>query len=171
MSITDTVRSLVQRYSARGVLLDSNLLLVWLIGRIDRDMVSRFKRTSRFTAEDYDNLAGMCDQFGAWYTTPHVLTEVSNLGGTLKGDYEAAFRLLLRDRVKLLRESALPSADIVNTPAFLMLGLTDAALVHVARTGPLLVTVDLDLARHVQRLGLDVLNFTNVQGLRFIGSS
>src|SRR5690606_14486178 len=70
--------SLLARYRT-GVLLDTNLLLLWLIGRYDRRLIGRHKRTEAYTTDDFQLLDRLTRRCTKRFTTPHVLTEVSNL--------------------------------------------------------------------------------------------
>ncbi|HEY7305310.1 MAG TPA: hypothetical protein VH601_14395 [Bryobacteraceae bacterium] len=63
----------------RGLLIDTNLLVLFAVGSVNRDRIETFKRTRRYTAEDFDLLLRVLGNWGVRYTTPHVLAEVSNL--------------------------------------------------------------------------------------------
>jgi hypothetical protein len=80
------VSELVTRHRGGGVLVDTNLLLLLFVGGYDRGLVERFPRTAdRFVSVDYDTLAGLLSGFRQIVTTPHILTETSNLIGQLTG--------------------------------------------------------------------------------------
>jgi hypothetical protein len=82
-----TFDELIAKCRANGLFLDSNLLLLLLIGAVERGLVIRFKRTRVFLQEDYDLLCDVVAQFTRVVTTPHVLAEVSNLATALEGKY------------------------------------------------------------------------------------
>jgi hypothetical protein len=48
--------SLILRYSQKGVLVDTNILLLYFVGKVNRERVARFKRTEQFLPEDFDIL-------------------------------------------------------------------------------------------------------------------
>lgn len=75
-------------------LLDANLLLVHLIYQLGVD-VEKFSRTSHFTNEDAILLNQLLIKFGSFYSTPHIITEVSNLAGKLNKEQLNNFRILL----------------------------------------------------------------------------
>ena len=87
----DDVLQLINRHCASGLLVDTNLLLLYLIGRTNRNRISKFKRTQAYTIEDFDLLHRFMAEFKTLITTPHVLTEVSNLGD-LYGQEREVFR-------------------------------------------------------------------------------
>lgn len=53
-----------------GLLIDTNLLLLLVVGTIDPGYVRRHKRTQRFTTRDYDELVALADLFDVLVTTP-----------------------------------------------------------------------------------------------------
>src|SRR6266481_2713988 len=74
---------LIRRHASNGVLIDANLLLLHVVGAHDRRLVSTFKRLSAFAPEDLDTLVAVTRHFRSILVTPHILTEVSNLAGSL----------------------------------------------------------------------------------------
>jgi len=134
--VTD-VHQLINRHRGGGLLVDTNLLLLYLIGR-------NFKRTQAYTIEDFDLLERFMAEFKALITTPHVLTEVSNLGD-LHGPEREAFRSLFVRTVERSIEHYHESRSVVNESCFRRLGLTDAGISALASHGFLFLTDDLDL--------------------------
>lgn len=160
--------SLISRYRNRGILVDTNLLMLLLVGAYDRDQVERTGRIrDRFRAEDFDILVAVLDQFDTRVTTPHILTETSNLlaqqlSGYVKDGVFSIFAVLVSTDWHEKRET---SSVLVNVPAFSWLGLTDVAISDAARDSYLVLTDDAPLANHLGRLQVDVLNFTYLRGL------
>ncbi len=62
-----------------GILVDTNLLVLLIVGSVNRERVSQFKRTSDYSPADWDLLIGILEQISRRYTLPHVLAEVSTL--------------------------------------------------------------------------------------------
>ena len=65
--------------SRDGLLVDTNLLVLFTVGTVNRDRIEIFKRTSRYTKPDFDLLLRVLAKFNKLYTVAHVLAEVSNL--------------------------------------------------------------------------------------------
>ena len=126
----------------RGAFLDTNLLVLLIVGSVDRGQVERHRRTKRFTVEDYDRLVGLVEGLDRVFVTPNTLTEASNL---LERRGDPRFLRKLRNLIEVSREVVVVSAEAARTPAFERLGLTDSVLLQaISRRRPLL-TVDLDL--------------------------
>lgn len=151
------------RYRGRGLLLDSNLLLLYLVGIHDRRLIRSFKRTRQFEWEDFRLLVGVMDQFTRLLTTPHVLTEVNGLSNQLPDRIQQPFRSTLAERVRAFEEHHLPASALVDTMLFPRLGLTDAGLAHLAGIDFLVLSVDLPLVLSLQQAGQGAVNFNHLR--------
>ena len=95
-------------------------------------------------------------------TTPHVLTEVSNLGD-LHGHELELFRSWFVRTVEQSREHYDESRLVVRADCFQRLGLTDAAIAALARRNYLFLTDDFDLYSTLARQGADAINFNHLR--------
>jgi len=161
----DYYSELVTKYRTKGVLVDTNLLLLLLIGRFDRDRIRRFKNTSAFTVDDYDLLEAILGLVQRFVTTPHILTEVSNLssqlGDPVRSDLFAELPAMLAGMEEY--HVAFPAA--CSEPCFTRLGLTDSAVVQLVVGRYLVVTTDADLYIYLDEVGGDVINFSHIRPL------
>ena len=95
--------------SARdGILVDTNLLVLFVVGTMNRNRIKGFKRTRQYTRSDYDLLVRVLAQFDARYTLAHVLAEVSNLTD-LSGEERLAARRVVKETISILSETAISS--------------------------------------------------------------
>ena len=117
---------------ANGLLIDTNLLVLLVVGSVNRDRISRFKRTTGYSSADWDLLIGILEQISRRYTLPHVLAEVSTLTD-LKGPELEVARIVLLKLIGELREISINSADACATSLYIRFGLTDAAIAEAAR--------------------------------------
>ena len=157
------IGELIGRYRSTGLLMDTNVLLLYLIGKFDRSRIERFKRTAQFTAEDFDLLARLLAPFEVLRTLPHVLAEVNSLASQLPEGVLKAFREHFRAEMGRLVEDYVRSADASSRPEFTDVGLTDAAVVYRSLRRYLVLTDDLPLYARLTGLGVDVLNFTAIR--------
>lgn len=126
-----------------GAFIDTNLLVLFVVGSVDRQAVTGHRRTQKFTEEDYDLLVDMIEQMGnCVFVTPNTLTETSNL---LKKRRDARFHDYLQDLIEQSNEVVVPSLKASRNSSFARLGLTDAALLEAVSAKRPLLTVDLDL--------------------------
>ena len=155
---------LIEKHRSKGVLVDTNLLVLLLVGLFNKRRIVEFKRTQNFTIEDFDTLSRLIVWFGKLVTTPHVLSQVSDLTDLTGKDLVAVrkrFELLLEN----IDERYDPSKAVVTDSLFTRLGLTDAAIATVCSKGILVLTSDLDLQLALQQRGADALNFNHVRAL------
>ena len=95
--------------------------------------------------------------FAKVYTTPNVLTEVSNLGPD-----EIGFFSVLQTVVQVLDERYCTSRTAVDDPSFVKIGLTDSALLTLGQEF-LIVTADVRLYSTLRSRNIDAVNFTHIR--------
>ena len=143
--------------------IDANLLVLLVVGLVDRELVATHRRTQIFTPEDYDRLFRIINVLKRVFVTPNTLTETSNL---LKPPRDKQAIDKLRILIEESKEIVVPSATAARNSAFWRLGLTDAALLEVVSAARPLITVDLDLYSAALSKGEEAaFNFTYLQDL------
>ncbi|WP_420236749.1 hypothetical protein ACOBR2_14080 [Telmatobacter bradus] len=153
-------------YLGRSVVLDTNLLLLHLRCTFDFSLLTSFKRLGMFDSCDYLLLAELLKVFPSWFTTPHVLTEVSNLANSLPDWRKTAWSEFFSQRVQVIPELYEESAKIASDSPAIRFGLTDAALSSVANQY-LVMTVDWPLTGFLESRSLPVLNMVHLKGIEF----
>lgn len=151
------------RRRSASVFVDTNLLLVLLVGALDPDQIARFKRTKAYTRDDYFLLVSFIGKYKHILTTPNVLTEVSNLMGQLSDPLLHRTRTSLARLAQDAREQYLPSKELVLDPNFAVLGLADASIAQAAGTDVTVLTADLPLYQRLSSAGHDVVNFNHLR--------
>ena len=155
---------LVQRYCTAGVLVDTNILLLLFVGSIETRLIKQFKRTrERFEERDFDLIMSFLALFKSRIvTTPHILTEVSNLAGQL-GSRKKQFFPHFAKGISRLIEHYEPSANLARAGSFAKFGLTDAAIINLVQDQFLVLTDDFPLANYLSKQGVDVINFNHLR--------
>ncbi len=156
----------VRPYLGRAAILDTNVLLLHLLCIFDFSLLTSFKRLTMFDAYDHLLLTELLKLFPSWCTTPHVLTEVSNLSNSLPDWKKSAWSELFSQRVKILPEIFEESARIASDASAIRFGLTDAALASLAKSH-LVITVDWPLMGFLESRNLAVLNLRHLRGTEF----
>jgi hypothetical protein len=142
--------------------IDTKLLLVLIVGALDRTQVERFKRTRAYSADDYTLLAEYVGGFPRMLTTPNVLTEVSNLLGQLAEPLRRRALVALGLLTGQFQEEYLPSTAIALDWHFPLLGLADTSILRAAAEATVL-TDDLQLYVRLAAAGVDVVNFNHIR--------
>lgn len=147
---------------AERLLLDTNVLVLLIIGIVNRSRIETFKRTRKYTAFDLDVLTEVTGGFRTLYSTPHVLAEVSNLTDLAEPELKRA-RSILRQTISALTEPSTPSATAAAERSYDRLGLTAASIHLAARENSCTVlTDDLQLYLSLVDAGLPAINFSHV---------
>ena len=154
---------LLKRFVGRPAILDSNLLLLRWCAEFDPTLVQRFKRLNSFRASDLQLLVTTLQLFSAVRTTPHVLTEVSNLATSLPRHLKDQWFHHYAGKVQTIQEDWTPSSRIAEGP-WMWLGLTDAALATLA-TSHVILTIDFPLSNSLESRGLNVINFNHLRDI------
>lgn len=149
----------------KSVLVDTNLLLLLFLGTFDPGRIHKFKRTQQFSDKDFYLLVNYLSTFDKVVTTPHILTEVSNLGGQLGLDFRTAFLTVYSQLVQRLEETSRSALEIVATDLFITLGLTDAGIGLICSTAMVVLTDDSRLAAILAEKGVQVLSFDVLRSL------
>ena len=162
------VETLLDTYKSKGLLVDSNLLLLYLVGSYDTSLVGdgKFNKLSKYTAEDYRLLVRLKAVFARSVTTPHVLTEVSNLTNDLPSSTRSECLKEFAATFEEMEELMTPSLEAARRSDFHFLGLTDAALAQWSSRF-LVVTDDLRMVAKLNESGQQALNFNHLRDYLF----
>jgi hypothetical protein len=160
--MTGNVRALTAAYSGWPVILDSNLLLLRWCGTLDIWLLKTFKRLQGFEISDVQALEEILSTLGVVKTTPHVLTEVSNLANALPSWKKLAWTNHFTEQICLLEEQWEPATEVLQDRSLGVFGLTDAAIGQLARTHVIL-SVDWPLCNHLTARGMAAINFHSLR--------
>lgn len=148
---------------ATPILIDTNLLVLYVVGTASRSYIAKHKRLTEFVVEDYDALLRVISNASAVFVTPHTLAETSNLarhiGEPARGEVLKVLQALITDTDEL----PISSKSACARNEFLRLGLTDAVLMEATDDENTLLTTDLDLYLAVQATGSPAINFNHIR--------
>ena len=166
-SLEQQLLKLVSKHSARGILVDTNVLLLYLFGKLLPSAIGQ-KRLSKYGIDDADLVSQFVGRFGQILTTQHVLTETSNLarqivGGGLRQELSLRLYPLFCLESPGLLNSCHVDGPAIDANLFARLGLTDAGLTSLVQKNTLLLTDDLVLYISAVSTGGDAINFTHMR--------
>ena len=153
----------IESYYRSGLLIDTNLLLLYIVGSVDSAYISLHGRTRGYSISDYDALRQFSDPFRQLVSLPHVLTETSNLLAKEKGPRREEFFRHFAAVIETLDELGVESRRAAAGDHFAVFGLTDLAVIEAVREKYLVVTDDSRLAQYMERSGVDVVDFRALQ--------
>ncbi len=153
---------LLSPYAGKPAVLDSNLLLLEWCLRFDPSLIHSFKRLNSFGPDDALLLTETLKIFRSLSTTPHVLTEVSNLANSLPYWQKELWSDFFAKQINMVPEIYSTSSEIASDVAAIRFGITDAALAQLA-TSYVVLTIDWPLANILESRGLLVINFNHLR--------
>jgi rRNA-processing protein FCF1 len=160
------INELLSRYRQKGILIDTNILLLYFVGTVNRERISKFKRTQQFIPEDYDLLQSIIAYFRNIVTTPNILTEVNSLTNQLsEPERSRCLAEIAQGFTAFFNEFYVDSKTISTDGSFIRFGLTDSGILQLARNQYLVLTDDLKLSVHLEREEVDVINFNQLRTL------
>lgn len=142
------------------LLLDTNLLVLLIVGSASRTFIPFHKRTRAYTIDDYI-LLGTFVSATTLVTTPNILSETSNLIRQFGDPHRSQVIDVFAAFSHEVEEVYIPSADAVRGREFRRFGLTDAAILSTLSGDVTLVTDDLDLYMAAALAGQRVINFAH----------
>lgn len=157
------IGQLLVEYRTDGILVDANLLLVYVVGAYDPEQIERFKHTNEFTVDDFELLDRLLGRFQTVATTPPVLTEVSNFLGHLSGNTRRDCTELFRRLIPELNETHRASEELCAHRYFRQFRLTDTGIAEVSEDSYLVVTDDFQLYQALANDQQAVINFNHLR--------
>lgn len=154
---------IVAKYGQRGLLVDTNLLVLHLVGTFDVTRLGTFKITKAFDESDFELLSLIIGCFKGIVATPHVLAEVNSLLNLLPEAEREACLQGFSEAIQILEERYEESRTLARTDGFDWLGLTDCSVLHGARGEFPVITTDMLLYETLLRRGVDAINFNHLR--------
>ncbi len=139
------------------ILIDSNSLILLLLGQIDPNAIKLNKNTKNLDQSDF---LFLCNEIGSYenlLVLPHIWTEVDNLLNRLGYHYELAFRKLS----SIIREEYVQTMDLIQNRQYIAeIGLTDSVILALAikLKCEKLITMDSALENFAVANGIKVYN-------------
>ncbi len=146
-----------------GVVLDSNLLLLLVVGLAGEKYISKHKRLAAYAVEDYRLLVESISGVERVIVTPNTLTETSNLLGYIAEPDRSHLYLAFRELIGLAEEKYYESDQSTRRAEFPRLGLTDSAILEAVSDANPLLTVHLDLYLAALAAGGKAMNFNHMR--------
>jgi len=147
----------------KALVLDSNLLVLLVVGGADAGYIRKHKRLDAFTEADFHLLLSVIDGFDRVIVTPNTLAETWSLATQIAEPARSRIAQNFKHLVQHSDEQHRRSIQIIERDEFMRLGLTDSVMLTLNQEENTLLTADLDLYLGGMRLGLDVRNFNHLR--------
>ena len=144
------------------VLIDTNLLILLIVGLVDPELIRVHKNCSSFSPADHPLFLRTVGPDPRFVLLPNVATEASNLLRQIADPHRTRLARLLRAFIEEYTETYVASRTAARHPGYDRLGLTDGAALSTLDVELHLLTVDLDLYLAFLREGRPATNFRHV---------
>lgn len=158
--MTNNLAELIKKYRDNGVFIDSELLIFYIVCKTDIRLLGKTKITKQYDENDYILISEFVEAFNNKITSPHILTETSDLLGENND-----FHLTLKEYINSAVEKNIPSVEIAKSESFLALGLADSAIIEISKASYLVLTDDNDLYGYLSTKGIDAVKFSYLKQL------
>ncbi len=159
--INSYAQAVLAQSRSKYLLLDSNLLILLLLGSYDIKLIASFKRLSNFSTADFQMMRDLSQSFKI-ATSAHVLTEVSNLAKDLPQHQRQNAFSYIASRIVYLKENVVAVEEVASNAEFTSFGITDAVLANLCGSH-LLLTNDRRLAAHLRNKRQSVLTLDDLR--------
>ena len=147
----------------RSVLIDTNLLVLLVVGYYKKTLIGQHKRTKEFVPEDFDLLRRFLSGYDILWVTSYCLAEASNL---LKQTHPAQAKGLLNCMsaiVSRTKESHMSKEVLFGDERAARLGVADTGIFLKSKRVDCVLTRDFNLYREVSTSGRRVVNFNHLR--------
>lgn len=150
----------------KGIIVDSNIMLLFLVGNYDINYINMFKRTIKYTKEEYYFIKDLLTIYyykDKVYTSPHILTEISNLSKNIKGDRRIKYFNFFIKILNNVYEVYIEKNKILEFTDLSEFGVTDIGIYEIAKKNNLLVlTDDSSLSEYLSKNYIATINLRNI---------
>ncbi len=138
------------------ILIDTNALIVLILGLIDENLLGKHKRASIYSKEDFYRLLNVIGDFKNLLVLPNIWTEVDNLLNNFQGNHKRVYILKIREIVSKSAEKYLETRFCLENQYFERLGLTDSTILELAKECKFIITSDSKLSDYANANGISV---------------
>jgi hypothetical protein len=157
---------LINKMQQKGVLLDTNLFILMIVGLVGSEHIATHKKLNAYSELDFKLLAATLATCRKLVVTPHVLAETSNLVvHGMRGELETRAYLTLQavSQADNFMETHDSISAIVLNAGFTQYGVSDIGLLEALKDEFVLLTDDFKLSGYAEGMGYDVLNYKVIQ--------
>lgn len=149
------------------VILDTNLLVLLVVGAASEDYIHIHKKLDSYTIDDYRLLLKILSGASDVVVTPNTLSETSNLVGYIGEPARSKIYAVFRKFVGSpeTKEVYVKSDVAASRVEFVRLGLADSAMLEISNATDSLPTADLDLYLSAPARGAKAENFNHYRDL------
>ena len=173
MYTLDSVRLFRQTVGKKQLLLDTNLLLLLLVGACDKTFLPKFNCTSKYTEDDYNLLISIFNFFETKIViTPHILAEFSDISiRDIKAPKIHYYFATVLNRLKNYREEHIPLERFFGMQVSILAiyGFPDMSIIEASKKlDAVILTDDIGLGEYANSCRIANIKFGAVKADRLL---
>ncbi len=149
------------------ILIDTNALIILVLGLMDPRQIKNHKRTSIYEEKDFYELVNAIGTFDRLMTLPNVWTETDNLLNNFKNSHKYNYYLVVKKLVSETSEKYLSTSRALLNDSFLELGITDSLILEIGEDCEFIITSDSKLSDYAIANGIKVYDVVKMRNSRF----
>jgi rRNA-processing protein FCF1 len=149
------------------IIIDTNALILLVLGTVNLNNIGRHRRLSVYTEEDFWTVSSLVNDENQLLSTPNTWTEVDNLCNNMRGEDRQRYINVMKHIVSASTEKFITTRSVVEDHYFADIGITDTIILNLAKKCSLLVTGDSALADIAKAHSIEVLDLKAIANLRF----
>lgn len=149
------------------ILIDSNALIILLLGLIDKNLIGSHKTSSIYTQDDFEQLVSVIQDFRKLIVLPQVWAEADNLLNNFKGNYKYSYLLQLKRLIEQSTERHIATKALMESNYLWEVGITDALILEVAKDCDYVITSDSHLSDILEANRIPVYDMVRVRNEKF----
>lgn len=150
------------------IIIDTNSLIVLILGLIDPKLINKHPRTSIYSEEDFHRLIELIPDFDNLLVLPNIWTEVDNLLKRQIGRRKYVYLSSLKVLTERSTEKYLETREVVVNQTMFDLGLTDTAILEIAQDCNLLITSDSKLSDYAKAMNILIYDLVEERNKRLL---
>lgn len=151
---------------SQPLLLDTNVLLVYLVGLYNPSLISTFEKTSSYDEQSFNMIKHIVHYHKTLIVNSYIATEISNLSSQFHSKNIDEYYVRLVNYFSSVNENTFSLKYLCsNTSAIIKFGFTDVSILELASKNSVTVLSD-DWALVTEGISknLNFINFRNLQG-------
>ena len=161
----DYIDGIISKYHQKGIIIDTNLLILLIVGSLGEEALSRCKLTksSEYKYKDFLILEEILKNFKNIIITPHILSEISHHLIKDNSDNSEIFRAII-SKLSNIVEEHVKKDIILSQGVSVKLGIIDGSITELCLNKKIpVITDDGPLSGFLGHLGVEHININHIR--------
>lgn len=160
---SDYYENIISRYASKGLIIDTNVLLLYIFGSFDIDKIEKWEKTNMFTPKDFQILLKIVEQFHCILLTPQITAELTNFLPAINNRRYGDYSEVLKEIIIALKEKYTHKDTLIASEFLPKFGFTDISIFELATQGYMVLTAEFPLYGLLVKQNLPCINFNHLR--------